>query len=148
MKKYKFKLEAILKVRKLKEEKCKMEIGRLQVEINNLKNELDKHNSGIDDSYLSQEKGLADGMNGHELRFHPYFVAGKKAHIDQITAQINMLQSDVEKKYDELKFLRADVKVIEEMKEKDKVKYKKALEKKQFAEIEEQVQNWKQIIQR
>jgi hypothetical protein len=34
------------------------------------------------------------------------------------------------------------VKIIDEMKEKDKVKYKKKIEKKQFEDIEEQVQNW------
>ena len=47
--------------------------------------------------------------------------------------------------YARLNEFRADVKVIEEMKEKDQKKYKKDLDKRMNAEIEEQVQNWSQF---
>ena len=40
MKKFKFKLEALLKMRKLKEDQCKMEIGRLQTRKVELENEI------------------------------------------------------------------------------------------------------------
>lgn len=145
MKGYKFKLEAVLKIRKLKEEQCKMEIGRMQVQITRLKNEIGSHQSGIEEAYASQEKLMEDGVNGQEARFYPYFVSGKRAHISVLQSEIDDLQNDVNQKFDELKTLRANVKVIDEMKEKDKVKYKKKLEKKQFEDIEEQVQNWNQF---
>ena len=35
--KFKFKLEAVLKMRKIREDQCKMEIGRIQVEIQEIK---------------------------------------------------------------------------------------------------------------
>lgn len=143
MKGYKFKLDAVLKVRKLKEERCKMEIGQIQVQINGLKADIERHKHGIQESYDSHEQGLSNGLIGHELRFHSYFVGGKNADIQRIQKEINFLQNEVEQKYEELKFLRADVKVMDQMKEKDKIKYKKHIQKKQFEEIEEQVQNWK-----
>ena len=73
MKKYKFKLEAILKMRKLKEEQCKAEIGRLQILINNFKEQIDAHNKGIDEAYASQETSLTNGIDGQSLQFFPYF---------------------------------------------------------------------------
>lgn len=78
MKKFKFRLEAILKIRKLKEEQCKLEIGRLQVQINNIDNEINQHHKGIQQSYESHEQGLDSGIIGRELHFHPYFIQGKK----------------------------------------------------------------------
>ena len=143
MKGYKFKLDAVLKIRKLKEEQCKMEIGRIQVRINLLKSEISKHNVGIEHAYESQEESLKDGLTGQELQFHPYFVSGKRAHIGYLENEIRDLTHDVNQKFDELKQLRANVKVIDEMKEKDKLKYKKAYQKKQDEVIEEQVQNWR-----
>ncbi len=145
MKGYKFKLDAVLKVRKLKEEQCKMEIGRIQVQINKLSAEITNHEAGIQQAYDSQEKLMEEGVNGTEIKFYPFFVSGKRAHIQAIKNEIKALTDEVNDKYDNLKLLRADVKVIEEMKEKDLLKYKKALQKKQFENIEEQVQNWNQF---
>jgi len=146
MKGFKFKLEAVLKMRKLKEEQCKMLIGRIQVRIRELQGYLAEHNRGIDQSYEAQEQALESGLNGQELQFHPFFVSGKKAHIEIIENEILNLQRQAEEQYRELAQLRAQVKVIDEMKEKQKLKYKKSVEKKQFETIEEQVQNWRQIV--
>lgn len=142
MKKYKFKLEAVLKVRKIKEDQCKMQLGRLQVHLESLKNQIKKHNQDIDEAYVLQEKSLEQGSVGLESRFHPYFIQGKQSHISQIEDEIEEYENRIEHMLYLLKQLRADVKVIEEMKEKDKTKYKKELNKKINANIEEQVQNW------
>lgn len=146
MKGFKFKLEAVLKVRKLKEEQCKMQIGRIQLRLRQLQSFLDEHSAGIESSYKAQEEALSSGLNGKEIQFHPYFVSGKKAHMKQIEKEMKNLEEEVKEKYKELAKLKAETNVIDEMKEKQKTQYKKNLEKKQFAEIEEQVQNWKQII--
>lgn len=146
MKKYKFKLDALLKIRKIREDQCKMEIGRIQVQITNLKNEVEKHNAGISEAYVLQEKSLESGATGLENRFHPYFVEGKRAHINKLEEQIEELEYRVQKFFQILSKLRADVKVIEEMKEKDKTEYKKQLNKKIHEDIEEQNMNWRQIL--
>jgi len=146
MKKYKFKLDALLKIRKIREDQCKMEIGRIQVQITNLKNEVEKHSAGISEAYDLQEQSLATGASGLENRFHPYFVEGKRAHIGKLQEQIEELELRVQQFYRILSTLRANVKVIEEMKEKDKTEYKKQLNKKINEDIEEQNMNWRQIL--
>lgn len=146
MKKYKFKLDALLKLRTLKEDQCKMQIGQLRVEITRLQSLIDDHHKGIELAYDSQEGALGSGLIGQELRFHPYFVEGKRAHIGKIQKQIKILEEQAQEKYLELNQLRGDVKVIAEMKEKDQVKFKKEVQKKQFEEIEEQNQNWREAL--
>ena len=146
MKKYKFKLEALLKIRKLKEEQCKMEIGRIQVRIKELENQIAQQDAGINEAYDMQEKALERGMEGLEVRFHPYYVEGKRTHIRALEMEKSRYQEYVEYKYEELSKLRADVKVITQMKEKDHLKYKKNLEKKMNERIEEQVQNWRMVL--
>ena len=146
MKGYKFKLAALLKIRKIKEEQCKMAIGRLQVLITRWKNEIAMHNEGIDQAYEAQEHGLEGGLSGQEARFHPFFLEGKKTHISRIEKEIEILEEQVQQKYEELKTFRADVKLIDEMKEKDMKVYKKNLEKKMFNDIEEANQNWRMIM--
>lgn len=146
MKKYKFKLEALLKIRKLKEEQCKMEIGRIQVHIKDLENQIEDQQAGIVEAYDMQEKALEDGMEGIEVRFHPYFVQGKRSHIKKLEEEKAKYTQYVEYKYDELSRFRADVKVIEKMKERDAKSYKQKIEKKMNEQIEEQVQNWRMIL--
>lgn len=146
MKKYKFKLEALLKIRKLKEETCKMEIGRIQVEIGAKENEIKIHNEGIKEAFVGQERALKSGVLGHELRFHPYFVDGKRAHIKEIQKEIEQLKITRDEKFITLNHLRADVKVLDEMKQKKESEHRKKLAKKIDENIEEQVKNWKQIL--
>lgn len=146
MKGYKFRLEALLKVRRLEEDQCKMEIGRLQVQITNLKDKIKEHNFSITSAYQSQEEALKGGVTGQEIGFYSYMVEGNIASIKLIENNIKKLEENVSELYQELSQYRAKVKVLENMKEKDRLKYKKALNKKEQEKIEEQVQNWKQIL--
>jgi flagellar export protein FliJ len=143
---FKFKLEAVLKMRRLKEDQCKMEIGRIQIRIRTLQGFLDEQGRSIGESYDAQEQALGGGMDGREIQFHPFFVSGKRANMDQIRAEMKTLDAEVKEKYQDLAKLRAQVKVIDEMKTDQKSKHRKHIQKKQFAEIEEQVQNWKQAV--
>ncbi len=139
---FQFKLEAVLKMRKLAEDQVKMQIGRVNVKINELRTQVAEHNAGIDQAYEAQEAELARGLDGQELRFHPYFVEGKRAHIGYLESQIKMYESEVERLYLELNRKRADVKVIEKLKEKEHKEYKKNLEKKRAEQLEESVLSW------
>ncbi len=145
MKKYKFKLDALLKIRKIKEDQLKMQIGQVQVHITSLKKEVANHNSDIAEAFALQEQSLGGGASGLETRFHPYFVQGKRTHISKVEDEIEQFENKIEQMYLMLNKLRADVKVIEEMKDKDRKKYKKDLDKRMNADIEEQVQNWSQF---
>lgn len=146
MKGYSFKLEALLKIRKLKEEQCKMKIGRIQVEISQLDKRIADRSDYINEAYSAQENALSEGASGREVTFYPYFVEGNRASIRDILLEKKQLQQQVQQLYLELNKLRADVKVIAKMKENDQTKYKKSLDKKEFQNLEEQVQNWKKSL--
>lgn len=139
---HKFKLEAVLKMRKLAEEQVKMQLGKVNVQITETHEQIKIQDASIDEAYKAQEAGLGEGLDGQEIRFHPYFVQGKKAHIGQLQAQLRMLESEREKLQKELNHKRADVKVIEKLKEKDFKEYKNRIEKKMAEQLEEDVLTW------
>lgn len=144
MKGFKFKLDALLKVRKLKEDQCKMEIGRLQVQRQSKLEEIKRQNLGIDKAYGDQETTVSQGAKGLDLRFYPYFMQGKRTNIRLLEQEIAMLDREIDEKNKELIQHRANVKVLDSMKEKHKEQYKKALNKKIDNDLEEQVQTWLQ----
>ncbi len=144
--KYKFKLEAVLKMRKIREDQCKMEIGRIQVEIQKIKDQIAEQNAGIGEAYEMQEQALKDGSTGQESRFHPYFVTGKRSHIESLERDMGELEQRVARMYQILTQFRADVKLIEKMKDKDQKKFQKARDKKINADLEEQNQMLRQIL--
>ncbi len=145
-KKYKFKLEALLKIRRIREEQCKMEIGKIQVEMSKVKAQISEQTQGIAEAYDLQEASLSTGATGQEMRFHPYFVEGKRSHIEHLEKSLKELDDRAKRMYQILAKFRGEVKVIESMKEKDMAAYKKALNKKMDQNLEEQVQNWNQIL--
>lgn len=145
MKKYKFKLEALLKMRKLEEDQCKLKIGRLQTKKSELLAEVENQSAGIDEAYRSQEATISGGASGLDLRFYPYFVQGKRAATAKLKKEIEYLDELLKESYEELKGLRAKAKVLEEMKEKDRKAFKKKADKESHQKIEEQVMNWNQF---
>jgi flagellar biosynthesis chaperone FliJ len=78
MKGYKFKLEALLKIRRLKEEQCKQEIGRLQVVVKNIEDKVKGFNEDIAEMYEAQETTLEMGASGQQARFFSFFHEWKK----------------------------------------------------------------------
>lgn len=144
MKKHKFKLEAVLKMRKLEEEQCKLRIGRLQSKKTELLAEIENENAGIDEAYRSQEESIKQGASGLDLRFYPYFMEGKRAATRQIQDKLSQLDELIAQCFEELRVLRGKTKVLEQMKEKDKKAHKKKYEKEMNLKIEEQVLNWSQ----
>lgn len=139
---YKFKLEAVLKMRKLAEEQVKMKLGRVNIKISEVMQNIKEQDASIDQAYESQEAGLNKGLDGQEIRFHPYFVQGKRAHIGQLKAELRMHEAEREQLQKELSRKRADVKVIEKLREKDFKQYKTKIEKKMNLQLEEDVLTW------
>lgn len=145
-KKYHFKLEGLLKLRKLKEDQCKAQIGLLQVEISKRKKMIAQHTTEISEAYDSQQLSLEQGITGQDAQFYPYYMEGKREFINGLQNEIDQIQAQIDEKYLLLSKLRGDVKVIDKMKEKDKEKHKKYWEKREIEKIEEQVMNWKGMI--
>ncbi|HLT22307.1 MAG TPA: flagellar export protein FliJ [Bacteriovoracaceae bacterium] len=143
MKKYQFRLEPVLKVRKFKEETCRMELGQLLSELQKIMNQLAHDQEQIESYYKIQEGALeGGGMSASQLQAFPMLVAGKTRNIELLEEAKKRQEQLIEDKKRELGIMRGELKVIENMKEKDFEKYRKELNKEIDKKVEEQTQNW------
>ncbi len=130
MKKFDFKLKGLLKIREAREKIVKTELGEILREINKLKDENVRLSQDIEEAYQSQEKLMEQAIDAQFLNFYPYFIKGKKDHIELNKNKIFSLNKRYDAKLQELHNAKADVHVIETLKDKAEVKHKKEVEKK------------------
>ncbi len=142
MKRFQFRLEAVLKVRKMHEESCRNELGMLMVERQILLDRVAAMNHEVESAYATQEKGLAGGMRAGHAAFFPQMVEGKNAHIKQVIGQIGDVDVRIEAKRAELQVKRAELKAVENLREKDLLAWRKAYNKETDQKVEEMVQLW------
>ena len=142
MKRYAFRLEAVLKLRKLKEENCRMELGRLIADLQLFEEQLSHERNQIQNYYGIQENSLKTGIRGNQIQAFPMLVAAKEKNIQLLLRDKKQQQHLIEEKTRELAVLRGELKVIENLKEKDFSEWKKAYNKDMDQKIEEQTQNW------
>ena len=144
MKRYQFKLEAVRKMRSMLEETCRSALGLLMVERQNLVELIESLQHDIQNSYLEQEKLMSGGMKASHAAFFPMMVAGKEARIKEVQAEMAALDERIEEKKHELTQRRADLKLIENLKEKDFQAWRKAYNKETDLKVEEMVQLWEE----
>ncbi|MFA5584503.1 MAG: hypothetical protein WDA09_09845, partial [Bacteriovoracaceae bacterium] len=82
------------------------------------------------------------GMTASQLQAFPMLVAGKTRNIELLENAKKRQEQLIEDKRKELAIMRGELKVIENMKEKDFEKYRKELNKENDKKVEEQTQNW------
>lgn len=148
MKKYTFRLEPVLKVRKLKEENCRMELGQLISELTKIDNQLAHDRKEINSYYEVQEESLKLGMPAGQLQAFPMLVSAKEANIKNLLRDKDIQERKITEKKQELAVLRGELKVVENLKEKDYTEYRKAMNKEIDQKVEEQTQNWLQHNER
>lgn len=148
MKSYTFRLEPVLKVRKLKEENCRMELGHLVSELTKIESQLAHDRKEIERYYNIQEGGLKLGMRGDQVQAFPMLVAGKNKNIELLLRDKKLQEEKIASKKQELATLRGELKVIENLKEKDYTEFRKAMNKEIDQKVEEQTQNWLQHKER
>jgi flagellar FliJ protein len=148
MKKYLFKLDPVLKVRKLKEENCRMELGKLISFLSRIEDQIKHDTSEIQNYYKIQEASLQNGIRGNQVQAFPMLIAAKKKNIQLLLRDKKEQERLIDLKKKELATLRGELKVLENLKEKDFDQYKKALNKEIDQKVEEQTQNWLQFNQR
>lgn len=136
-KKFKFKLDALLKLREFNEQKVKVELGQLIQEIQSVKDRISDLERQIDETYREQEGVLETPSSGQFARFFPYFIQAKKEDIKNNENILYALEKKKEAKLKEMQQRMGEVKVMENLKEKDKQSFKKESEKKMQSDIEE-----------
>lgn len=142
MKRYQFRLEAVLKVRKMHEETCRNQLGVLMVERQRMLDLVAKLERDIQITYEAQQVALATGMRAAHVAHFPFEVEGMEAHIKQVKQQQAALEERIELKRQELTEKRAELKAVESLKEKDFAAWKKAANKEIDQKVEEMVQLW------
>ena len=142
IKKYAFRLEPVLKLRKLKEENCRMELGQLLVELNKIEDQLLHDKKEIENYYKIQEGALKTGMTGNQLQAFPMMVSGKEKNIQLLERDKKRQEQLVAEKKQELAQLKGDLKVMENLKQKDFDEHRKAVNKEMDQKVEEQTQIW------
>jgi flagellar FliJ protein len=148
MKRYIFKLDPVLKVRKLKEENCRMELGKLISFLNRIEDQIKHDTSEIQNYYKIQEASLQNGIRGDQVQAFPMLIAAKEKNIQLLHRDKKEQERLIDLKKKELATLRGELKVLENLKEKDFDQYKKALNKEIDQKVEEQTQNWLQFNER
>jgi len=142
MEKYHFRLTPVLKLRKLKEETCRMELGRLLTELQKIEDqvELDKHD--IDSYFKIQDDALKRCVKGGQVQAFPMLVSAKDQNIKLLIREKMKQEKKIEEKKQELAILRGELKVMEKLQEKSQQDYRKAFNKDMDQKVEEQTQNW------
>jgi flagellar FliJ protein len=148
MKRYTFRLGPVLKVRKLKEENCRMELGQLISYLTKIENQLEHDRREIQNYYNIQESALKSGIRGDQVQAFPMLVAAKERNIELLLRDKKIQERLIEEKKQELATLKGELKVIENLREKDYNEYRKALNKEIDQKVEEQTQNWLQHRER
>jgi flagellar FliJ protein len=136
-KKFKFKLDGLLKVREFKEKKLKTELGEILTEIQEVEESISVMHRDIEDSYKSQEDFLKSPTTGQMAQFFPRFIKTRKDDIKNKENLLFALQKRYQNKLQELAAAKGQVKVIENLKDKKKTEHKKEIEKKQQEELDE-----------
>lgn len=147
MKKFDFKLKGLLKIREFKETQVKNELGVILREINELKEQIDQFKVDIAEAYHAQEELTKQVVDSQMLTFFPYFIKGKEDHIETNENRIFALNKKYEAKLKELHQAKADVSVIENLKEKGEKAHKKEVDKK-LQEVLEEHTSRKEFLKR
>ncbi|MGZ3786887.1 MAG: flagellar export protein FliJ [Bacteriovorax sp.] len=137
MQKFKFKLDALLKVREFKEKKIKIELGELLKDIGDVEDKIALANRAIDETYEAQEKFMREPAAGRMVQFFPYFIQGKKEDIKNKENLLWALKRKYDAKIVELAEARGQVKVMENFKDKKKGEYDRERNKKEQEAIDE-----------
>ncbi len=142
MKKYQFKLDAVLKLRKLREENCRTELGLLIRALEQIEGKITQEKEEIGKYYQIQEIALKEGASAGRLQAFPGLVAAKDKSIDNLMRAKKKHEFYISEKRQELAELRGELKVMENLKEKDFGIWKKAYNKEIDEKVEEQTQIW------
>ncbi len=137
MKKFKFKLDGLLKVREFNEKKIKIELGEILKEITSVEDAILKMNQDIDETYRAQEEMMKEPAAGAMIQFFPFYIEGRKSDIKNKENLLWSLQKKYERKIEELAKARGEVKILENFKDKKKIEWTKERDKKEMQTIEE-----------
>lgn len=153
MKPFKFKLDGLLKLRGLKEDLIKIELAEIVKEMDREKNEIEMLNDQLSEGRRSYEKMMEKNIKGVDGQWPKLYIQLMEAKRENIRGKEDVFSSferSYFEKLKELKKARAEVKVIENLKDKNLREYKKKYNKKREQHMEESylmTSNWREVVE-
>jgi flagellar FliJ protein len=137
MKKMKFRLEHVLRLREFDEKKAKLELGNVLGRISAANLEIEEANKQIRASNSEFNEFLSETRKVLDIRIFPYIMEGLKIKIDKLKKDLVILDKELEIKKNNLKIAESKLKVVEKLKEKQYERFKKEEDKKSRNEIDD-----------
>ena len=120
MKGFKFKLDALLKLREFNEQKAKTEVGKALTEVSRIKNNIQEIEESISEGYQAQENVMKTPSDGHMLKFFPFYLKSRQEDLKIQMSLLKKANENYENLLDKLKVARGEVKVLDKMKTREK----------------------------
>ncbi len=121
-----------------------MELGQLVTQLTRIDEQLQRDSNEIRSYYEIQDGGLRTGISGRQLQAFPMLISAKEQNIRILEGDRKKQEEMIAHKRHELALLRGDLKVMENLREKDFEAYRRALRKDIDQKVEEQTQIWLQ----
>jgi len=137
MKKFKFRLDTILKLREFEEKKAKLNLGKVITKMEYVKIEIEKLNKEIGMGYSEMQELLKETVDGRTLQFFPAYFAGKEAMIKSKKTELSNLNEELKFRRLELKKAEGEFKSIDKLKEKSFEKFKDEIFKKEQNDLDD-----------
>jgi flagellar FliJ protein len=131
MKRFSFKLEKILELRKFREEECKLALGQAISALNAIENEIMK--TAVR-RHEAAEQRLA---NPQEMREWDYYILRLDREAESLAEQAAQAEMIVEEKRELYLEASRELKAVEKLKEKKQKEYRKELLDYEMAEIDD-----------
>ncbi|WP_412471971.1 flagellar FliJ family protein [Halobacteriovorax sp. RT-1-4] len=137
MRREKFKLQGLLKLREFREQKIKLELGQINIEKGRLNEAIAKCNLDIEETYKAQEAFFDTYTSGRNAQFFPMFIQSKRDEIKVLENQLHAVQRQYQEKVKELSVAKGEVKVIDNLKNEFETEQNRVIEKKRQEAIDE-----------
>ncbi|AYF45566.1 MULTISPECIES: flagellar FliJ family protein [Halobacteriovorax] len=137
MRRKKFKLDGLLKLREFNEQRVKLELGQINSEKGRLLEKIAKCKQDIEETYKAQEAFLETYTPGRNAQFFPMFIQSKREEIKVLENQLHAVDRAYQEKIKELSVAKGEVKVIDNLKQDFETKQNKEIEKKRQEAIDE-----------
>ena len=138
MKKFKYNLEPVLKLRKFKEEKARRELGFINQKIQALKQRIQTMNDSIDSSYQQLSSLTNQKVKADSIQFFPFYIDDLRKSIRVLEKEVKALDVEYKLKSDEVYKLRGEKKILENHKHKEQASFKKKLEIKTNIDLQDE----------
>jgi flagellar export protein FliJ len=137
MKKFRFKFESVLKIRQTREEEVLRALGAAQRSYQEELSEKSKILSELDEAFKRREKLGSEAVTINAFQIEQNYITGTKQRIIRQDQAIVRASRSVEKALRAYLFARRQTRMIEILREKDFVEFKKAVAKKEQKELDE-----------